>query len=189
MTTIDCHDPVDLDTLAAYWLGELADDRAASFEEHYLGCARCARRLESFVALAEGVRAAVRDGKVGLVVSAPFVVAMQRAGMHVREYRLGPGDSVNCTIGPGDDAVISRLRAPLAGVGRLDLVSSIDEDDRQPSRMTDVPFDAGLGEVLMIPSAAWLKAMPAFTMRLRLVAVDGDVERPVGDYTFNHSPS
>jgi hypothetical protein len=56
-------------------------------------------------------------------------------------------------------------------------------------RLTDVPFDAQTGEVLMIPSAAWLKTMPAFTMRMRLIAVGEAGEKPIGEYLFNHSPS
>ena len=55
-------------------------------------------------------------------------------------------------------------------------------------RLADVPFDAETGEVL-IPSAAWLKTMPAFTMRMRLIAVGEAGEKQIGDYTFNHSPS
>jgi DNA-directed RNA polymerase specialized sigma24 family protein len=57
-----------------------------------------------------------------------------------------------------------------------------------PDRLADVPFDAETGEVLVIPSAAWLKTMPAFTMRMRLIAVSEAGEKPIGDYTFNHSP-
>jgi hypothetical protein len=31
--------------------------------------------------------------------------------------------------------------------------------------------------------------MPAFTMRMRLIAVGEAGEKQIGDYTFNHSPS
>ena len=93
---------------------------------------------------------------------------------------------MNCTIAAADDAVVSRLRAPLAGVRRLDLVRlRAGAEDR----IEDVPFDAETGEVLVVPSSAWLKTMPAFTMRMRLLAVGDAGERQVGDYTFNHSPS
>jgi len=183
-----CAAPVDIDTLVAYWLGELPEAPGAALEEHVFGCASCARRLEGLVALASGVRAAVTQGRASMVVSRQFVVALQKAGLRLREYRLGPGDSVNCTIGPDDDAVISRIRAPLAGVTRLDVVSRLG-DEQPPVRLADVPFDPQAGEVFVIPSAAWLKSMPAFTMRMRLVAVTGTTESPIGDYTFNHSPS
>src|SRR5215475_366682 len=80
------------------------------------------RTVMVLVALASGVRAAVKNGKVSMVVPAPFVEAMKQAGLRLREYRLDPGGSVNCTISADDDAVVSRLRAPLAGVKRVDLV-------------------------------------------------------------------
>lgn len=183
-----CKDPIGFETLAAYWLGEVPEEREAMLEEHLFGCAYCSGRLEELVALAAGVRAAVKDGKVSLVVSDPFVEAMKRAGLSLREYQVDPGGSVNCTIRADDDAVISRLRAPLAGVQRLDLVRM--RSGGEPDvRVTDVPFDAETGEVLVIPSAAWLKTMSTFTMRMRLIAVGEAGEQQIGDYTFNHSPS
>jgi len=183
-----CEDPIGFETLVAYWLGEVPEKREAMLEEHLFSCAYCTERLEGLAALASGVRAAVKDGKVSMVVSEPFVEAMKQAGLCLREYRLEPGGSVNCTIRADDDAVISRIRAPLAGVKRLDVVRM--RGGGEPDvRLADVPFDAETGEVLMIPSAAWLKTMPAFTMRMRLIAVGAAGEKQIGDYTFNHSPS
>ena len=34
---------------------------------------------------------------------------------------------------------------------------------------------------------AFAKASPTMTMVMRLLAVDGDVERPLGEYVFNHT--
>ena len=182
-----CQDSISFETLVAYWLGEVPEARAAATEEHLFGCAQCTKRLEALVALASGVRSAVKDGKVSMVVSERFVEAMREAGFRLREYRVQPGGSVNCTISPDDDAVVSRLRVPLAGVNRLDLIRL--RAGAPELRVTDVPFAAQAGEVLVIPSAAWLKTMPEFTMRMRLIAVGEAGEKPIGDYTFNHSPS
>jgi hypothetical protein len=182
-----CADPIGFEDLVAYWLGELPAVREATLEEHVFGCAHCTKRLEVVVALASGVRAAVKDGKVSMVVSEPFVEAMKRAGLSLREYRLAPGGSVNCTIHASDDAVVARIRAPLAGVRRVDLVR--ERDGGPQVRLADVPFNAETGEVLTIPSAAWLKTMPSFTMRMRLIAVGDADEKEIGEYTFNHSPS
>ena len=179
-----CGKPVDFEALVAWWLGEApAGD---TIEEHLLACAHCSGRLEWLAALSGGVRAVVREGRVSKVVSAPFVASMRRAGLRLREYRLDPGGSVNCTIRADDDAVVSRLRAPLAGVKRLDGVRA--QDAGPEVRIADVPFDAAAGEVLLVPSSAWLKTMPAFTTRTRLVAVDEAGETQVGEYTFVHSP-
>jgi anti-sigma factor RsiW len=185
---VSCKGPIDFETLTAYWLGELPEQREAMIEEHLFGCAHCSRRLEGLAALAEGVRAAVHNGQVGMVVSPRFVEAMKQSGLRLREYRLEPGGSVNCTIRSDDDAVVSRLSAPLAGVKRLDIASVL--SDAEPEvRFSDVPFDENAGEVVVIPSASWLKTMPAFTMRMRLIAVAGGEEKRIGEYTFNHVPS
>src|SRR5688572_6809176 len=182
-----CKDPIAFDLLAAWWLGELPEAQAAALEEHLFGCAHCTRTAETLAALARGVRAAVQDGRVSMVVSAPFVEAMRQAGLRLREYRVEAGGSVSCTIRADDDAVVSRIRAPLAGVERLDLARM--QAGGPEVRLADIPFDAESGEVLVVPSAAWLKTMPAFTMRMRLIAVGDAGERQLGEYTFNHAPS
>jgi hypothetical protein len=177
----------DFETLVAWWLGELPDAEASSVEEHFFDCARCTRTLDELAVLGAGVRTAVHDGKVGLVVSGRFVEAMKQAGMRLREYALDAGDSVSCTIHADDDAVVSHIRAPLAGVKRVDVVR-LGGAGGPELRVADVPFDADAGEVVFIPPAAALKTMPAFTMRMRLIAVDEAGEAPIGEYTFNHSP-
>ena len=183
-------DHVDLDAIIGYWLGELPSATEASIEEHYFGCTYCSRRFEEIAALGVGVRSAIRRGKLGVVVSVQFVEAMRRAGLRLREYRLEPGGSVNCTIRQDDDAVISRVRASLAGVKRVDVVhrQSIGGVEEPEVRLEDVPFDAATGEILLIPPAAKVKAMPAYTLRTRLIAVDEAGEAPLGEYTFRHSP-
>jgi hypothetical protein len=185
---VTCRNPIGFETLVAYWLGEVPEKREATLEEHLFACAHCSRQLEQLVALAAGVRAAVEGGRVSMVVSGHFVESMKQAGLRLREYRLEPGGSVNCTIRAEDDAVVSCLRAPLAGVNRLDVVSVLGGGEPEV-RLTDVPFDAEAGELLVVPSAAWLKTMPAFTMRMRLIDVGEKGEAPLGEYTFIHSPS
>jgi hypothetical protein len=186
-----CAAPIEFEKLVAWWLGELPEAAAAPLEEHLFGCAHCTRRMEELAALAEGVRAAVRGGRVSIVVSAPFVEAMKRSGMRLREYRVGPGESVNCTLRADEDAVISRFGGSLAGVKRLDIVQrlSVGGVEHPEVRLEDVPFDPAAGEVLHIPPALTVKAMPAHTMRVRLIAVGEAGEAPLGEYTFVHTPS
>lgn len=188
---MSCRQPIELDALVAYWLGELASEAEAPLEEHFFACAQCAGRLEWLAALSAGVRAGVRAGALGLVVSPPFLEAMKRAGMRVREYRLDPGTSVSCTIHADDDAVVSRLRVPLAGVERLYAVkrASVGGVEQAEVRLDDLPFDAAAGEVLLIPAAAALKKMPAYTLRVRLFGEGAAGERALGEYTFLHSPT
>jgi hypothetical protein len=56
-------------------------------------------------------------------------------------------------------------------------------------RLEDVPFDPRSGEFIFIPHPAALKKMPAHRFRMRLVSVGEAGETPVGEYTFEHSPS
>jgi anti-sigma factor RsiW len=183
-----CAKPIDLETLIAYWLGELADEAAT--EAHLMGCAHCAQRLEALAATAQGIRAAVRSGAVGLSPTQGFLDALIGAGMHIREYPAVPGETINCTITPEDDAVVSRLKAPLAGVKRVDALRSLTLGGRtEHIRAEDVPFDAAAGEVLFMPSARVLRAMPAHRWHVQLVAVDDSGERKLAEYTFDHRPS
>jgi Putative zinc-finger len=183
--------PIEFEALAAYWLGEAAGAEEEKLEEHLFACAHCAGRLEWLAALSASVRAAVRAGTVGMVVSAPFVEAMKQAGLRLREYRLDPGGRVDCTIRADEDAVVSRIRAPLSGVKRVDALHRLEVGgvDQPDVRLEDVPFDPASGEVLFIPPPAALKKMPAHRLRVRLVAVGEAGETPLGEYTFAHSPS
>ena len=191
MTGARCAKPIDFEALVAYWLGELPAAAEAPIEEHLFGCAYCTRRLEELAALAFGIRAAVRDGAVRAVITQPFLEHMKRQGMRIREYRLAPGERVACTIRADDDAVVGRMQVPLAGVKRVDALQSLDLGDGrvQQWRVEDVPFDPNADEVLALPSAAALKKLPAHTFRVQLVAVDEAGERPLGEYTFAHTPS
>jgi anti-sigma factor RsiW len=181
---------LDFEKLAAYWLDELSAGDAETAEEHFFACTACAGRLEWLAELSHGVRSAVRTGALGMVVSAPFVEAMKRAGMRLREYRTDPDTTTNCTIRADEDAVISRLRAPLTGVTRLDMMNRVEVAGvaQGEVRVEDVPFDAASGELVFIPPPAQLKKMPAHRLRVKLVAVEDVGERVLGEYTFAHTP-
>ena len=191
MTITSCASPIAFQMLVAYWLGELDAAGEATVEEHLFGCSECTRRLEELTALAFGVRAAVRHGAMAAAVTNGFLESMRHEGMRIREYVLAPGARVNCTIRAEDDAVVSRLQVPLAGVKRVDALHTLDlgAGGVRQWRLEDVPFDPESGEVLSLPSAAQLKTMPAHTFRVRLVAVEDEGERELGEYTFAHTPS
>lgn len=188
MSARPCTSPIAFPVLVDYWFGELAGAREEALEEHFFGCAHCAARLQELAALARGVREAFRAGAVRAVLSSEFVERIKAEGLRVREYRIAPGGSVNCTISAADHFVVSRLSAPLAGVTRVDVYESAEELGMSFA-YRDVPFDPAAGEVLVFPPAAALKKLPAHVARMRLVAVDEAGERTLGVYTFNHAPS
>ncbi|MEJ2361214.1 MAG: hypothetical protein P8Z75_07275 [Gammaproteobacteria bacterium] len=187
MTTVSCQSPLAWDELLAYWLGELDNDNAAHIEEHYLGCAQCSRRLEQLAALAQGIGELARSSGVNMVIDDSFVAQLRKDGLQVREYRVPPNGSVNCTITPEDNFVVGRLEVPLAGVQRIDLLSRFSFDEKE-TRLEDVPFVADSDGVLFAPPVEAIRAMPASSLRLRLLAVDETGERMLAEYTFNHTP-
>jgi anti-sigma factor RsiW len=183
-----CKDPIDFERLAAYWLGELPDAEGA-LEEHLFACAHCSARLEWLAALSHGVRAALRDGRVAATITPAFLEALRRQGLRIREYRVPAGARADCTLLAGEHAVVGRMQAALAGVQRIDTVKRLEVAGKvTETRAEDVPFDPAAGEVLFMPSAVWLRNMPASTVRVRLLAVEETGERVLGEYTFAHTP-
>lgn len=185
MSARPCTSPIAFASLVDYCLGELGAERGEALEEHLFACGGCAARLDELARLAAGVRATFRSGGVYAVVSPSFVEKLRGEGLRVREYRLAPGGSVDCTIRAAD-FVISRLSADLSGVKRLDLFEEVD-DGRAGLAMHDVPFDPAAGEVLVCPPPALLRKMPTHVARMRLVAVDEAGSRTLGEYTFHHA--
>ncbi len=184
--TAACARPLTDEALLAWWTGELPAGERGALERHLLGCPDCAVRAESLAALASGVSDLVRRGELPAVLLPGALERLRREGRRVREYRVAPGGSVQCTVGPDDDVVVARLDAELRGVTRLDLVARM--DDGPERRLADVPFDPAGVELAFAPSADELRARPAHVERLRLVAVGPGGERLLGEYTFDHTP-
>jgi anti-sigma factor RsiW len=173
----------DLAKLLAYWLGELDAASEAALEEHYLGCAECSSRLAEVEAFADGVQRAFADGRVGAIVTPAFVEQVRARGLRVREYRVPPNGSVNCSVDAGDQVLFGRMQVPLQGVTRVDAVLLFEGEHR----FEDIPFDAAAGEVVLAPGVARIRAMPSHREVVRLIAVEAGAERVLGEYTFNHA--
>jgi hypothetical protein len=183
-----CSRPLDLAVLIDYWLGDLAPDEEERGEEHLLGCASCSDRLRDLVALTGGVRSLTNFGVVRAVVTSAFLDRLIGDGLRVREYRLAPGGSVQCTVTPSDDLVAARLAADLRGVERIDLVRC-DAEGREENRLKDIPVSASAQEVVLLERIDRIRALPACVQRVKLVASDADGERLLAEYTFIHTPA
>ena len=182
-----CAVPVPFATLVNYWLGDTVDAEDEQIEEHLFGCAACSHQLQSIVELAGGVRTLARRGLIPAVVSGPLLDRLTREGVKVREYRVEPNGSVNCTVAPEDDLLVSRLQASLAGVSRVDLVLV---DLLQPGeiRLCEIPFNPRDGEVVVVPPIDQVRLRPAHTGKMRLLAVAGAQETLLSEYIFHHTP-
>jgi hypothetical protein len=181
-----CTTPLTDETLLAWWAGELAGPEQDQVEEHLLSCDECARRGQTLAAVAEGIRGLVRSGELPTALPPIVVERLQKEGRRIREYRVRPGGGVQCTVSPDDDVVLARLTADLGGVSRLDLVIRVDDGPEQ--RLPDLPFGPDDDEIVFAPSADALRSMPAHVQRLRLLAVDPQGEKVLGEYTFDHTP-
>jgi hypothetical protein len=180
---------LSVEALLDYWLHENASSAAVdAADEHLMQCEACGHALDELIALGEGVRSAFRAGAVSAVTTAAFVRRLAGQGMRVREYRLPVNGSVNCTVAPDDDLLVSYLEAPLEGVQRLDAVTQWSLEPGVEHRLEDVPFDPQAGEVLYLPKIAAVKELPENTLRVRLLAVESGKAREIGRYAFFHRP-
>jgi hypothetical protein len=187
MTAQANHPP--LEALLDWWLHDSDAAATDAVDEHLMRCDACGDTLDALIALGDGVRAAVRAGAVGAVTSGAFVQRLAAQGLTLREYRVPPSGSVNCTVTPEDDLLVTRLEAPLAGVQRLDLVSQSSTEPGVQHELQDLPFDPGSGEVFYLHRMAQMRQMPAHTAQVTLLAVEPGGRRELGRYTFHHRPS
>jgi len=182
VTARACPDGVPFAALVDHWFDD-SDD--APLDEHVIACDACTASLEWLAALEDAIPDVVRRGDTMLIMPDALLARLRAQGAQVREYRLGPGGSVHCTIAPGDDVVVAHLAAPLAGATRIDLVASSPE---RTHRADDIPFDPARGTVVLASRTRDLRALGRVTFVARLVAVDAHGEREIGRYTFHHAP-
>ena len=179
-----CAHPVEFDSLVEYWLGELEALAEAQIDEHLLGCDACGARLDEVISLGSGIRETFERGTVHAFVTESFVQSLARRGVRLREYNVPRNGSVNCTVHPEDQLLVARLEAPLEGVSRIDAIRG---GDAPAHVFRDIPFDPRSGAILLTPKIAAIRTMPSHRALVRLVAVEGDAQRVIGDYTFIHS--
>ena len=180
---------LSVDVLLDWWLHEDASAAAVdAVDEHLMRCDACGQALDELIALGDGVRSAFRAGAVAAVATSTFVQRLAEQGVRLREYRPPRGGSVNCTVAPEDDLLVTHLEAPLEGVQRLDAIAESSLEPGVEHRLEDVPFDPRAGEVLWLPKTAAVKQQPEHTFRVRLLAVEAGNEREIGRYAFFHRP-
>ena len=145
------HDQDQDDTLlASGWMNSA--NRSRGSRRASVRLRRLQHAAARLLALRDAVRRALPESRFGTAVTAGFVQRLKDSGMRIREYQPEAGGSVMCTIAPDDDFIVSRLRAPLAGVRQLDLVW---EDSGMQHRLGARALRSGRNEVFFIPRSRW----------------------------------
>lgn len=182
-----CEEPVDLVRLIDYWFGELPASDADRLEEHLFECADCSDRVRALVALEDGVRRLARQGAVPLIVTPSFLETASREGLRTREYDVPPGGRVACTVTARDDLLIGRMHADFTGVSHLDV--HLEVEGRPEVWIKDVPVSPDAKELIMAQAMPAARALGHAVFHYRLIAREGQGERVLGDYTFDHAPT
>jgi hypothetical protein len=172
--------------LVDYWLGDTDPATTEAIDEHLMHCDACGERFDAVVALGRGTRGAFARGQVAAVLSAAFVDQLKAAGVRVREYLVPRNGGVNCTVTPEDELLVGRMRAPLAGVQRVDALVRLSLDPGREERLADLPFDPQAGEVVLLPRVETVRGLPSHELQVRLLAVGHEGEREIGRYAFRH---
>jgi hypothetical protein len=172
--------------LVEYWLDEFDDARTQSIDMHLLACEACGAQLDEVVALSQGVREAFAKGLVHSFLSTAFIARLVESGMRIREYLIPRNGSVNCSVTEQDELLVSRLVAPLEGVGRVDVAVRLSLKAGEEWAY-DVPFDVTSGQVLVAPKISQVRKLPTHDVYIRLLAVDDSGSREIAHYTLHHS--
>jgi hypothetical protein len=181
-----CEEPLPFSALVDYWSDPRAGLAPGFLEEHLFSCEHCSARLAAIVTMGRGI-ARLGRGAVRMMLTPSLLERLRVDGVKMRSYAIDAGGAVACTVAPDDELCVTTLRADLQGVERLDL-EVFDERGVVLSCATDVPFDRARGEVLIGDSSAFLRALPALDIRLRLTAIGPSQGRVVGEYRMSHSP-
>ncbi|HEX6941686.1 MAG TPA: hypothetical protein VF128_02095 [Gemmatimonadaceae bacterium] len=183
-----CDAPISEQTLIDYWANDLADgDETDRLEAHLFACGDCSARLEQLAALGPALATLLREGRIAGIISRTILNRLQREGAHVRMFSLVPGETVPCAIFPGDDLVVTALRADFSGIDALTL-SVTKAGGSLFAQFEDVPVPGAGGEVLWATPAAVVKAMPSMRLEISLAST-GATGAEIGRYVLEHQSS
>lgn len=166
--------------LLAYWLGELPEDEEQALEEHQFACDACLDASERISALVT----ALRD-RVPPTLSPRAMATLEARGLRLRPTVIQPGERVVVPFGRDVDLLVHRLQADLRAVTRLDVEVANAADGAPLMAIPGLPFEPASGEVNLVCQRHYVERFPP-DAAFRLVAVDGDARRVLGEYGVMH---
>jgi hypothetical protein len=185
MTNTRCPAPIGFADVVDYWTGDLTQTEEDRIEEHVFTCGDCARELAAAAALARGIAAVVRDGRLFSVVTDAILNRLAADGARIRMFTLESDAIVPCAVWADDDLVVSRLRGDFADADSVTIVTRLPTGD-EISRLADVPVRPGQREILNAFSAAHLRKLPMTRVHVTVTAQAGSNERTLAQYTLEH---
>jgi hypothetical protein len=188
MIEMRCASPIGFADVVDYWAGELTDTEEARIDEHVFACAVCARELALAEALARGVADVVRAGRIHAVVTDGVLNRLAADGVRIRMYTLDGTRPVACAVWAGDDLIVARIRANLAGVDAVTIVTR-QASGEEIGRLADIPVRPGQQEILNAFSAAHLRLLPPTRVQVSVLVHGDGPERTLAEYTLEHGGS
>jgi hypothetical protein len=186
MSDMHCPAPIRFADVVDYWAGDLTRADEDRIDEHVFTCADCARELAAAEALARGVAAVARAGRLHSVVTDAILNRLAADGVRVRMYTLEGAGIVPCAVWADDDLVVARIRADFADVDSVTIVTRQASGD-EIGRLSDVVVRPGQREILNAFSAAQLRKLPATRVRVTVSTQIGSGERTIAEYSLEHA--
>jgi D-aminopeptidase len=186
MTDTRCLAPIGFTDVVDYWAGDLTRAEEDRIDDHVFTCAGCARELADAEALARGVAAVAREGRLHSVVTDGILNRLAADGVRIRTYTLDGAGIVPCAVWAGDDLVVARIRADFAGVDAVTIVTR-QASGEEISRLSDIAVRPGQREILNALSAAELRKLPRTRVLVTVTAQMGRGDRTLAEYTLEHA--
>jgi hypothetical protein len=188
MTDTRCLTPVGFADVVDYWAGDLTGAEEDRIEEHVFTCADCARELAAAEALARGIGAVAREGRLHSVITDSILNRLAADGVRIRTYTLEGTAIVPCAVWADDDLVVTRIRGDFTGVEAVTIVAR-QASGEVISRVPDVAVRPDQREILNAASASRLRQLPATRVSVSVTAQIGSGERTIAEYTLEHAGS
>jgi hypothetical protein len=185
MSDTRCPAPIGFADVVDYWAGDLAQTEEDRIEEHVFTCAECARELAAAEALARDIKAVARGGRLISVVTDSILNRLAADGVRIRTFTLESEDVVPCAVWADDDLVVARIRADLAEIDAVTVVTR-QASGEEIGRLSDVAVRPGQREILNAFSAAHLRKLPQTRVHITVTAQGGSGEGTIAQYTLEH---
>ena len=188
MSETRCPAPVAFADVVDYWAGDLAPAEEDRIEAHVFTCVECARELAAAEALARHIRSVAREGRLIAAVTDSILNRLAADGVRIRTFTLESDDVVPCAVWADDDLVVARIRADLADVDSLTIVTR-QASGEEIGRLSDVAVRPGQREILNAFSAAHLRKLPQTLVHITVTARTDRGESTIAKYTLEHGGS